>query len=108
MLLKTGRTVHGTALLQREATFFQQFSPPQLPCVYELSQNNDDPARVLEDHGGEPLRAALTESSPDVAQVLQFGHRCAALLAELHRANIIVQNLTPGSFLWNGRPANSP
>jgi tRNA A-37 threonylcarbamoyl transferase component Bud32 len=85
--------------LEREHGLLHGLSLPGVPRAYALERYDHSSCLVLEDRGGTPL-ATLPGSRPlDVDRFLRIAIELATILAELHRRDIIHQNVNPGSIL---------
>jgi len=72
-----------------------------IPRVYDLIRDDGVFCLALEDRGGAPLRALLGGRQQSLDSFFKIALKLAALLAELHRREIIHQSINPDNILIN-------
>ncbi|MBN1889662.1 MAG: AAA family ATPase [Thermoflexales bacterium] len=68
---------------------------------YGLEQHQDHLVMVLEDFGGDPLSALLVHRAFSLEERLALAAQAAALVADVHRHNIVHKDLKPAHFMAN-------
>jgi predicted ATPase/transcriptional regulator with GAF, ATPase, and Fis domain len=86
-------------LLDREQALLGELNIPAVPRVCELLRFDNQRCLVLEDRGATPLSALLAGGRLDIERFLRISIQLAAIIAELHRNEIIHQNLSPNCVL---------
>ncbi|HET9482054.1 MAG TPA: AAA family ATPase, partial [Candidatus Polarisedimenticolia bacterium] len=86
-------------LLRRELGFLKESPAAGVPRAIELVRIESQPCLVLEGHRGKSLATNLESGLADPGFVLDLSIRLCAVLADLHRADIIHGALRPGSVL---------
>jgi predicted ATPase len=87
-------------LLRREFELMRDLSIPGIPPVRELQHLDGSWQLVLDDCGGIPLSFAIRQA-PGMELFLNIGIPLCALLSELHRRDIVLRCLHPGTVLIN-------
>jgi predicted ATPase/transcriptional regulator with GAF, ATPase, and Fis domain/tRNA A-37 threonylcarbamoyl transferase component Bud32 len=86
-------------LLEHEFELLRELTLTGLPRVCELIRDDDCCSLALEDRGGLPLRALLMRGPLSLDRFFRFALGLTAILAELHRREIIHQSLNPDNIL---------
>lgn len=84
---------------RHEVELLQSTQIGGVPRAYELR----DATLVLEDAGGMPIKALAALARFDIGVALDLGVKLAAILADLHRAGTVYNNLHPGSILFDAK-----
>ncbi len=94
-------------LLEHEFETLRNLALAGVPRAYDLIRDDGVFCLALEDRGGVPLRALLGGQQQSLDSFFKIALKLAALLAELHRREIIHQSINPDNILINTRPARS-
>ncbi len=85
--------------LRRQFTLLSDLSLPGVPRAYELVRSDGTCWLVLEDAGAMPLASLLAAGPIELSTFFHLALQLAAILAELHRRDIIHRNIQPESIL---------
>jgi len=86
-------------LLEREAAIARDLALPGIVRVHALERQDGITCLVLEDRGEVTLQTLLASRTPDLELALKVAIQLATSLAELHRSDLVHQNLNPRSIL---------
>ena len=67
----------------------------------EFITQNNSPALILEDFGGEPLTGLINSGKIELAQFLKIAIRVSEILGEIHAKSIIHKDINPRNILIN-------
>jgi len=73
------------------------------PRAHELLEDEGQATLVLEDRGGAPLRSLLAAGPLDLPSCLHVALALCAILDELHRREVILYSMHPGSILFDSK-----
>jgi serine/threonine protein kinase len=102
VLLKTprdSRAPAGGELLEREFKLLPELAIDGIPRALELLRHDGGCCLVLEDGGGVPLPSLLVSGRLGLDSFFKLAIRLSTILAELHRQEIVHQNINPRSIL---------
>jgi diguanylate cyclase (GGDEF)-like protein len=71
--------------------------------AHSLEKFNHSLAIVMEDFGGVPLRALITERALSIEEKLKIALRISEILGDIHRDGIIHKDLNPNNILINSQ-----
>src|SRR2546425_2079110 len=86
-------------LLEREAAIARDLALPGIVRVHALERQDGTTCLVLEDRGEVTLQTLLASRTPDLELALKVAIQLATSLAELHRSDLVHQNINPRSIL---------
>jgi len=86
-------------LLEREAAIARDLALPGIVRVHALERQDGITCLVLEDRGEVTLQTLLASRTPDLELALKVAIQLATSLAELHRSDLVHQNINPRSIL---------
>ncbi len=92
-------TRHDAEALRREYEVLREVDAPGVPAVLDLVAQGDRVALVLEDAGGNNLKALLAGSRLDLATALEIGISLTATLDGVHRRGIVHADVNPNNVL---------
>ncbi len=69
--------------------------------VYGLEEYQNRPVVVQEDIGGESLATLLLSRKLSIREFLRLATKITAILAEIHRHQVIHKNINPSNIIWN-------
>jgi predicted ATPase/transcriptional regulator with GAF, ATPase, and Fis domain len=87
--------------LGRELALLGALELPGVARGHELLQADGHAALVLEDRGGAPLRALLSAGPLELPACLHLALELCAILDELHRREVILNGVHPGSVIFD-------
>ncbi len=94
--LRNAPTAAEIEALEREFALLCELAVPGIPTALDLRR--DVGCLILEDFGGLPLRTILVQQRLSLETFFHAGVQLCAILAELHRRNIIHKNLSARSI----------
>ena len=86
-------------LLEHEHEILRNLSLHGIPCDYGLERHDRGWRLILEDQGGHPLQAGVGAQRLELGAFLKIAGQLASILAELHRRDVIHQQINPRSVL---------
>jgi PAS domain S-box-containing protein len=86
-------------LLKHEYEILRNLSLHGIPCAYGLDHHDRDWCLILEDRGGVPLQAMVGSRRMEPGAFLKIAGQLPLILAELHRRDVIHQQINPRSIL---------
>lgn len=98
------QTADGGELLTREYHLLCQLHINGIPRPIELARMEGDSGTtflVLEDCGGLPLSNLITSRRIDLKQLFKLAIQITQIVADLHRQDVILRNISPHSLLFN-------
>jgi predicted ATPase/transcriptional regulator with GAF, ATPase, and Fis domain len=94
------------ALLRHEFELLQNLSIAGVPKPLAVSEAEENCSLALEDSGGEPLYRRLPWFAANLDRFFPLAVELCAVLAALHRANVIYRNFNPRAILVDAAGGN--
>jgi predicted ATPase len=105
VLLKTplhqSRVSAGMEMLEREFEILSGLQIAGVPQVYELISDDGNRYLALEDRHGSPLSTISGGRSLSLESFFKLAIQLSTILSELHRREIVHQNISPEGILFN-------
>jgi PAS domain S-box-containing protein len=101
ILKKKYRNSKETDILKHEYTITKDLEIEGILRPHELVTNDDVPALILEDFGGEPLTLLIDSDRMELEQFLGTAVKISTALEAIHGKRIIHKNINPRNILLN-------
>ncbi|MCA9662366.1 MAG: hypothetical protein KC486_28760, partial [Myxococcales bacterium] len=86
--------------LRREAALLREVAGPGIAELRAVSDDDDEPALIFADPGGELLLSRMRRGELDVDACVELGIRLASALGRLHLQRRVVGGLRPSTILY--------
>ncbi|WP_425043523.1 protein kinase domain-containing protein [Primorskyibacter sp. S87] len=90
--------------LRREYRLIREIDSPRVVKALELTWDNNCPALVLQDHGGQILGERISQNPPSMAEALRICIALARALEAVHEAGIMHGDINPHNVLVGETP----
>jgi predicted ATPase/signal transduction histidine kinase/tRNA A-37 threonylcarbamoyl transferase component Bud32 len=85
----------------REYEITKKLTGDKIIEIYGFEKHNDRTAIIMEDFGADSLKKYLSETKPDLTQILQIAIQVTEALEQVHHQNVIHKDINPSNLVWN-------